>query len=354
MRPKELAPLLIQCFKAGEQVLLKGKPGYGKTAVIKQAVADAGMDLILSHPAIAEPVDYRGFPARHEDGTHATFLPFGELWRAIQATRPTVFCLDDYGQAPDSVQKATMQLIHGRKLNGYVIPDCVTFCAATNDVKQMSGVNGILEPVKSRFSAIVELEGHVDDWAEWALDHGMPVALVAYMRSPESVLPNGSHTLFDWKPTKELTNSGCPRTWEAVGRMMNAGLKNLELWSGAVGQAAATQFWAWLQVAEKAPDLDLILQDPAGSPIPDQPSLRFLVATGLSRRLTKGNIDRGMTYLQRLDQPYRVLALTDLTRRANREVRANTVKLGESPLTSAAYQRWCLGEGKDIGAGLAG
>ena len=59
MRPKELAPLLIQCFNAGEQVLLKAKPGYGTTAVIKQAVAHAGMDLILSHPAIAEPAAYQ-------------------------------------------------------------------------------------------------------------------------------------------------------------------------------------------------------------------------------------------------------------------------------------------------------
>lgn len=329
MRPTHLVRNLVDAFRAGDQILVKGPPGYGKTALIKQAAEQAGMEMILTHPAVADPTDYKGFPAR--DGDHATFLPFGELWRAIKATRPTVFFVDDLGQAAESVQKALMQLTWGRRVNGHVLPDHVTFVGATNDVRQMSGVTGLLEPVKSRWTSIITLEGHPDDWVSWALDVGLPAILPAFMRSAESTLPDGQHLLYAFKPTKEIENSPCPRTWEFVGRMYARGVRDFEMIAGAVGKPAATQFLAFVELAERCPGLESILMDPDGTEIPEKASLQCLVSTAIGRALNPSNIAQFMRYLWRLPQPMRILCLQDVTRR-------HAPKAGESPESSAARQ----------------
>lgn len=313
MRPKELTTVLTQAFQAGEQILVKGPPGYGKTAVIGGAAAKAGLDLIITHPAVSDPTDYKGFPAR--DGDHATFLPFGELHRALTATRPTVFFVDDLGQASEAVQKALMQLLWGRRLNGHRLPDHVTFVGATNDVRQMSGVSGLIEPVKSRWTSILTLEGHVDDWVEWALDAQVPEVLVAFMRSAEAVGTDGQHLLYAFKASKELENSPCPRTWEHVGRMFARGVRHFELFAGAVGKPAATQFLSFVELAEKCPGLEEIMLDPDGTEIPEKASLQCLLSTAIGRALTAGNIGQFMRYLWRMPQPMRILSLQDTLRK---------------------------------------
>lgn len=355
MRPKELTNILVQCIHAREQVLIKGPPAYGKSAVVKLATDIAGCDIITTHPAISDPTDYKGLPSRAPEGDHGVFLPFGELWRAIRSDKPTVFFVDDLGQASETVQKALMQLLHGRRLNGHVLPDHVIFMGATNDVRQMSGVTGIIEPVKSRWSSILTLDGHVDDWVEWAINAGMPPVLVAFMRQPESVLPDGSHLLYAFKPTRELTNSPSPRTWEALGRMLNAGLKNFELFAGAVGAPAATQFWSFLEMVEKCPGLEEILLDPDSTPIPDGASLQCLVATAIGRALTDQNIGQFMRYLWRMPQAFRILTLQDTIRKHNTQGVAapeaakrqrSIAKLRET----AAYTQWCVKEGALLAA----
>ena len=93
--PKQLQALLAAMIPARLPLLITGAPGVGKSDIIAQAAASAGADLLISHPAVADPTDAKGLPLPKADGNTATFLPFGELATAINATRPTVWRLDD-------------------------------------------------------------------------------------------------------------------------------------------------------------------------------------------------------------------------------------------------------------------
>lgn len=340
MRPKELKRQLIAALKARDQILIKGPPGLGKTAIVTQAAAEAGMDLRIMHPAIADPTDFRGFPARSADGRSAEFLPFGDLAALIAAKRPTLALVDDLGQAPESVQKALMQLLHGRRLNEHRLPDHVVFCGATNDVKQMAGVTGIIEPVKSRWTSIVALEGHIDDWTEWALAQPhIPPTLIAFLRSAEAQSKEGP-LLFAFKATRELTNSPCPRTWEAVGRMLSRGCRNAEMLGGAVGVPAAAQLLAFLELADTCPTMAEITTDPRNARIPDSPSLKGLLSTAIARAMAPGTIAQFMTYLHRLEQPFRILAMGDMHRRLQHDGTAR-----KAVTETRAYVEWATKEG---------
>src|SRR5690606_27326440 len=90
--------------------------------------------------------------------------------------------LDDLGQASPMVQAAYMQLLLARRIDGHVLPDCVTFVAASNRKQDRAGVSGLLEPVKSRFTCIMEIEPDLDSWIDWALGEGLPAELIAFLQ----------------------------------------------------------------------------------------------------------------------------------------------------------------------------
>jgi hypothetical protein len=285
---------LAATIAARMPVLVEGAPGIGKSDLIDESRKAAGADLILSHPAVADPTDAKGLPWAI-DG-RATFLPFGDLRQAIEATRPTVWFLDDLGQATPAVQASFMQLLLARRVNGHAISDHVTFVAATNRRTDRAGVSGVLEPVKSRFCSIVELVADVDSWCEWALDHDVQPELIAFLRFKPDLL-------CAFRPSNDLVNSPVPRTWAHTDRILKLGLpSNVQhaAVAGAVGEGAATELLAFLRLYAQLPSIDAILLSPATAPIPDSPSALYAVTAALAHRATAGNFDRISQYCTRL------------------------------------------------------
>lgn len=333
MRATQLSAFLAAAIKARLPILITGAPGVGKSDIVAQAAQAAGADLILSHPAVADPTDAKGLPWVADDKTHATFLPFGELARALAATAPTVWFLDDLGQAPAAVQASFMQLLLARRVNGHVLPDCVTFVAATNRRTDRAGVTGILEPVKSRFASIVELEPHIDDWSAWALAAGLPAEVVAFLRFR-------SDLLCGFQASADLTNSPLPRTWAHVARLLALGLPEPvqhAAVSGAVGDGAAVEFGAFLRLYRELPNIDGILADPDAAAIPTQPATLYAVVTALGMRTTQKAFPRIARYAERLTGAahgeFAALLLRDAVRKDRSVMQtAAFVKLASGPL----------------------
>lgn len=310
LRPKQLAVALALTFAGLHDpkpehmpVLVKGKPGVGKTDIIGQAAEEAKCDILVSHPVVNDPTDAKGLPWKVEGKDVATFLPFGDLLRAMNATKPLVWVLDDLGQAAPAVQASFMQLILARHIGQHHLPPCVGFVAATNRRGDRAGVSGILEPVKSRFASILELEPNAEDWSEWALDHDVEPELIAYIRN---VKPEA---LIKFEPSADIVNSPSPRTWSHVNRILKrtkkAGLSHNDdvffaLVAGAVGEAAATEFRGFLKIANEAPSIDEILKNPKTAPIPTELSALYAVASGLAHRADDKNFGAVSTYVQRM------------------------------------------------------
>lgn len=296
VRPKELATLLAQTIPAGEAVLVTGAPGIGKTDIVTAAAAAADADMLTSHPVVEDPTVPAGLPWPDATNGHARFLPFGIMAKAIAATRRTVWFLDDLGQAAPAVQAAYMQLLLARRVGEHVVPDHITFVAATNRRTDRAGVTGILEPVKSRFATIVELQPNVDDWCQWAFGHHVPAELIAFLRFKTELL-------CAFTPTADLTNCPVPRTWAHVGRLLALALPGPVLHAaiaGAVGEGAAVEFAAFRSLYAELPNIDAILLDPKKGRIPEKPAVLYSVATALGMRATQGNFGRIAQYAERL------------------------------------------------------
>ncbi|MFY9327091.1 MAG: AAA family ATPase, partial [Georgfuchsia sp.] len=286
-------------IQGGLPTLIVGAPGVGKSDLVAQAAKAANADLIISHPAVSDPTDAKGLPWPGKDGEHATFLPFGELAQALKATSRTVWFLDDLGQATAAVQASFMQLILARRVNGHLLPDAVTFVAATNRRGDKAGVNGILEPVKSRFKSIVELAPALEDWCHWAINAGVPAELIAFLRFRPELL----HSFI---PSADMENTPSPRTWHAVSDLMTKTklAQHTALLfpavAGAVGEGAAIEFVSFLKTFRNLVSPDAILMAPDSAAIPEEPSALYAVSGALAHRATEANFDRVIKYLSRL------------------------------------------------------
>ena len=297
MTPKQLSTFLSRAIPARLPILITGAPGIGKSDIVAQAAIEADADLILSHPAVADPTDAKGLPWPVPGGDHATFLPFGELAKALKATKPTVWFLDDLGQASPAVQASFMQLLLARRVNGHALPDCVTFVAATNRRTDRAGVRGILEPVKSRFASIVQLDTNLDDWCNWAIVSGfIPANLIAFLRFKPDLLSA-------FVPSADLTNCPSPRTWSNLARLEALQLPSeveQVAFAGAVGEGAAVEYLAFRKMAALLPSADAILLDPHKGVIPKALDALYAITVALAFKANEQTFPRLLIYAERL------------------------------------------------------
>ena len=313
--PRQLTELLAAFIGARMPLLVTGIPGIGKSNIVEQAAERAGAKLLISHPAVADPTDFKGLPWFEKGDESASFKPFGDFDVALKATEPTVWFFDDLGQAPMSVQAACMQLFLARRVNGHVLPECVTFVGATNRRTDRAGVTGILEPVKSRFDSIVELVPTLNDWKDWAFDHDISATLIAFISYRQELLAK-------FEASADLTNSPLPRTWAHVGKIEKLGLSHAvetAAFAGAVGEAAAVEYIGFRKLAESITSIDEVLANPDKVAIPNEPSQLYATVVGLAGRADAKNFPRIAVYAERLVKAqygeHAVLLVRDITRR---------------------------------------
>lgn len=326
MRPRDLSTVLKTFIENRRPVLIKGAPGIGKTDIIKASASAAGADLIISHPVVDDPVDYKGMPFIIDK--RAEFMPFGNLQKIIDAKGPTVYFMDDLGQAPPAVQAAAMQLLLAREINGKKVSDHVTFMAATNRKQDKAGVSGILEPVKSRFATIIELEPTHEDWTAWALANGIDTMLIAFIRfRPELLFDDVTNTDDGRKRLAErqadMTNGPCPRTVENVDRILKMKLPEeleYEVISGAIGEGWAAEFVGFVRIARKMPDPDQVLMKPEEAPVPEEPATLYALCGALGMRATEQTMPMIVEYANRLPADFSVLTVMDSVTKGGSDV----------------------------------
>lgn len=284
-------------IELGKPILLVGAPGVGKSDIGYQAAREMGCDLILSHPVVNDPTDAKGLPWPDAKAGVAKFLPFGDLHKALTATKPTVWFLDDLGQATNAVQAAFMQLLLAREIAGHKLPDCVTFIAATNRRADRAGVGGILEPVKSRFLSILHLEVKSDEWIQWAYDNEMHPLVIAFIRFRGELLHKFS-------PSSEIVNYPCPRTWSNGSKLMYSKRLSadmlLPMLAGCVGSEAATEFVEFARICEDLPIPESVLTGPKTAKLPVNLSVQYALATALADLVTEHTFPALVTYANRM------------------------------------------------------
>jgi len=259
--------LLTISWNTRRPMLLVGPPATAKSALVKAFCDFNGFDLIVTTAATAHPTDNKGLPA-NVDG-HAEWLPYGDLRKALEADKPTVWLFDDLTNADGDVQKAYMQLFNERQVNEHKLSDHVHIIATGNRREDKSGVKSLIEAMKSRFASIVEILPNLDQYIKgYAIPAGFHQDVIGFLRfKPE--------LLYVDNPTADMNRDPNLRMWEFLSDCLHEidgggydNTKRLAIQS-VCGVALGSEISAYIDIRQDIPDPEECLKDPVNCPLPD-------------------------------------------------------------------------------------
>jgi len=307
-----------------QNCILFGAPGIGKTDIAKQVVANLRYeldnlpyDILIMHPQVADPTDFKGMPGFNTDENGvkwAEFFAFGDLRRMIEADRPLVVFLDDFGQAPRMVQAAIQQLILERRIDGHKISDHVRFIMCANRAEDKAGVEGFLTTIKTR-AFLYTVEPTVEDYSKWAIANNYPPECVAFIRF------RGLEFLWaranpKFKPSLGCDNERTPRTvtnaFDAYVHGIPDGLE-LAMYAGATDGGWAIEWLGFSRMFHALPNIDLLYTDPSSFKCPGLDKVDVLYATtaAIAGRATKANAKQFFELVAKLPQDFGAFAVKD-------------------------------------------
>jgi MoxR-like ATPase len=303
MKASAIAHALRVLLQAHQPVFLWGGPGLGKSAVIYQLAAALNVALKDVRALLLDPVDLRGLPFLGADGRSKWATP-----DFLPQDGEGILFLDELNAAPAMVQASCYQLVLDRKLGEYTLPAGWSIVAAGNRDSDRAVTTRMPTPLRNRF---VHLDFEVDlqEWSEWAIRAGIRPEVIAFLRFRQELL-----SAFD----REANAFPSPRSWEFVSRILDATPHQSvehELFAGAVGAGAATEFSAFLKTFRELPNIDAILLNPLKEPVPENAAAQYAVASALARCASDTNFDRVCLYLDRMPTEFSVLCVRDASLR---------------------------------------
>src|SRR5262245_56832695 len=157
-----LLELLILAYRANLPVLLHGRHGVGKSAVLIESASCLGIGLIVRDLSLMEPPDLLGIPRVGDDGrTHYTVPAF------LPLTGEGLLVFEELNRSPRYMAAPCLQLLTARQLNDYALPAGWLPCAAINDAEDVYEVEELDAALLSRFLQVAVVP-EVTAWAQWA------------------------------------------------------------------------------------------------------------------------------------------------------------------------------------------
>jgi MoxR-like ATPase len=175
---------LLQCLATQQSLLLQAPPGVGKTAIVAQAAADAGLPCRSLLGTQIAPEDVSGIP--RIVGERSVFCPP----RVLLPEKPEPFCLflDELPACSGDVQKAFYPLLLERRLGEHALPAGSWVVAAGNRVEDRALVRDLSAALVNRVF-LLQIRVDADEWFRWAAAEGVRAEVVLYLRHvPEALL----------------------------------------------------------------------------------------------------------------------------------------------------------------------
>jgi MoxR-like ATPase len=223
-----------------------GPPGTGKTAGIHQAAERLHANVIDVRLGTLVPSDLRGVPVPDRERRTTDWYP-GSFLPDPERDGPTgILALDEYVQAPPSLQALAQRLVLERRLgDDYRLPDGWLVVAAGNRQSDRAATLPMPRQTQNRFKHYLILP-ELTAFLAYAEARDFHPHLRAFLHANPELLHRPSDD--DAEPAWPS-----PRTWEIADEDYRATLDPDEL-HASVGVRAATLFRAFTEALARLPD----------------------------------------------------------------------------------------------------
>ena len=149
-------------------VLLRGRHGIGKSQVVYQLAANAGLPVVERRASQMTEGDLVGLPSI--EGNRTTFNP--PDWFKIACEEPVCLFLDEVDRATLEVRQGIFELTDSRKLNGHNLHDDTIIFAAVNGGEHGENYQvNEMDPAELDRWSVWDIEPTVEDWLAWGKEN---------------------------------------------------------------------------------------------------------------------------------------------------------------------------------------
>jgi MoxR-like ATPase len=261
--------VLKYAYKTGRPAFIYGKPGIGKSSIVRAVSQELGIGFIDLRLSQILPEDLRGFPKINGVKEKQKLVAedelegyLGEGWRylgtlpsgkvvvqiedeAEERTRwirseflPTsgrgILFLDELPNAEPSKQNAALQLVLDRKLGNYVLPEGWLVMAAGNGAEDRAHVFELSSALNNRFVNIDFPVPTFEEWFEWGAAKIHP-GIFGFLKLKPSMM-------FKFDPRAKERAWPSLRTWEIASDLFKASSNDPSVVRFAVGEGAGIEF----------------------------------------------------------------------------------------------------------------
>jgi hypothetical protein len=305
------AKKLIQCMAHEQSFLLLSPPGIGKSEMVYEAAAEAGLPCRSLLGTQIAPEDVSGIP--RIVGERSVFCPP----RILLPERPEPFCLflDELPACAPDVQKAFYSLLLERRLGEHALPTGTWVVAAGNRVQDRALVRAMSSALVNRVT-ILHLRVDADEWLTWAARNGIRAEI-------RSFIANMPDTLMRPVPAEPVPFS-TPRAWTLLSRALDMAatsgiLTNETRRALAFGRLSPEDAVVYCALAEEAIGPMRPLEDYIEQPdlLPKADSARWFILSGIRQLVRAGKADRLKPrtinrFLRSLTPEHQLTVLSDL------------------------------------------
>ena len=281
---KELEQILDVVWKRKRPLFIWGAPGIGKSYSVrekaKRLAEENKREFIewnktpedIKRKALKEPEKYfffvdirlsqfdpsdlKGLPSLNGDDTIEWKIP-GWLKLATLKNAMGIIFFDELNLAPPSIQASAYQVILDKAIGDYSLSEDVLVLSAGNRIEDKAFVHDMAKPLQNRFLHLTLRVPTVEEWTDWAIEHGIDSRIIMFLNNNPSLLYK-----IDERSGEEAFPT--PRTnefWSDIIKDVDDINMLEKLTSIAVGTPVASQFVSFLKL-QRTVNFKEILENP--------------------------------------------------------------------------------------------
>lgn len=286
---------------------LVGQPGVGKTAMYERIVARTGFRGIYIDTPNTELGDL-GIPMPNHESKTTCMYP-NEIW-GFHLDGPCVIFIDEFTKpSSPAVQNMLHPMLNERRFPGgkKLHEDSIVITAGNNTT---DGVGDMLKDHSiNRLTILPVANPTADEWLEWAALNGVAPEVMAWVKAYPHCMasyrdPAQADNPYNFNPKNPKRSFFSPRSGYRASNIIKQRhliTRNTLIASlcGTIGDAAARDMTAYIEVADTLPLWEDVIKNPTTAIVPTSPAALCIMAYGAVSKVDRTNVSSWFEYLKR-------------------------------------------------------
>lgn len=301
---------LIRTVGQTNTVLLRGQPGIGKSSIL-HTLRESYPNHFMSYIDAANlDLGDIAMPVVDKEELITEYAPNARFGVGRNQTKPVVMMIDELGKASRPVMNMLLPVILERRIGDLQLPEGSIIFATTNLDTDGVGDN-IPAHAYNRMTVCTVANPTSDEWLQWASNNGVCPEVMAFAKQTPEIfdcyvdLEKNAKNPYIFNPMAGVVRGFCsPRSLakasNIIAQRAALGSAVLPALAGTIGEPAARQMEALINLADQLPLFEQITKAPSTTKVPKGAGALFLLAFMVAGRVTAETMDPVMEYAERI------------------------------------------------------